>query len=445
MEVVDYDNMTDEEFMAAIDDGDIVEDATQSEEEEKEVVIEDTDQTDEAEGDPDTELETTEQGDGSEQETSEVDGEVSEEAGEENTQVEDNSKVEEKDDTEDNDAAVPDETIDSTDTDGEGDGSAPEKTDTVDYKAQYEAILKEKAKLQDFYDVATSEFTANGKKVKGVKDPAKLIAAQQMAAGYSEKMAGFKQYRPYMAPLKESGMLEDQGKFDMMMSIMNGDKEALKQHIKNLEIDPVMDLELDNINYKGESHLSSPLQITLDDVLENANTYGVKEKVEDVLLGGKWDKASVVELLNDPQSSADIVQHISGGEFEEVQDKIAELKRTDVMGTFSNQNSITQYRQAARLLSQELEREEAEANSKLESDRIAAVAAEKAKIEQERKDLEYKAKVEQKNKEAAEARAKASSVSKQKPTTKTKVKEEFDPAAMSDEEFTKLVDGFMYK
>jgi hypothetical protein len=65
--------------------------------------------------------------------------------------------------------------------------------------------LEELRKYKEFYDKVTGEFVANGRKVRGFTDPDKLIQAQQMAYGFSEKMAAFKKYKPYIKAIEDKG------------------------------------------------------------------------------------------------------------------------------------------------------------------------------------------------------------------------------------------------
>ncbi len=446
----EVDNMSDEEFEAFMDSTIDEEEEESTDEIEDETAgadevtdDEDTDQDEQADEEDDEGTDTEDLNDEEGSDTEDNDDEADEGETGENTQVDEGDS---KDDGEDDEDAPKDE--DSTDTedqkDEEGDGSTDKddkETDTVDYKSEYE-------KYKTFYDEVTGEFTANGKKMKGFTDPRKIIQSQQMAAGYSDKMAGFKQYRPYMAPLKERGMLEDQAKFDLAMNLIDGDKEALKQHIKNLGIDPMDDLDMDEISYTGQSQVSSAPEIALDELMENAQAHGVKDKVQQVL-GEQWDKESVMEFLQDPKAGTDLVEHLSNGAYDAVQQRIAEKKRIDVNGSYSNQPMIRQYREAAAELESEYDqyteyqKDKAKQEAAEAADKASKVAAEAARIEKERKDADYKARVEQQEKKTNEARLKASSVSKKKVKTKAKAKKEFDPMKLSDEDFMAQIDSFI--
>lgn len=397
---------------------------------------EDTDLSNESEDDNvDDEAETNEGIDDEPEETDEDTEETEDDEEEENAQVEGSNSGEEEEAGE-ADSTQEENADDSTETEENSDGEAPD-TDAVDYKKQYEELQASNEKLKAFYDEVTSEFTANGKKMKGFDDPKKIIQAQQMAAGFSEKMSAFKPYRPFMTAIKEQGLLEDPAKFDLAMNVLNRDPEAIKQIIKESGIDP-LDLDLENVNYAGKSYVASEPEIVLDDMLSNARTSGVEADIQRALSGRWAEDGSLAELLKNPEEAQGFVGHMVKAEdgrsaYDDVQDRVAEKLRTDYSGTFTNMTALQQYKTAAG----ELEREYNEQikTSKLtslkeqqaEAERAKAekVEAEKKRIEAERAEKEYKAKVEQEAKKASEARRKAANLST--PKKKAKAKAKFDP------------------
>jgi len=408
---------------------------------------EDTEGTDTPTEDPADDDDTNDLDDGQDDDTSDDAGEPEDEEDLENAQVDEsnlddegeNSDDEGNDDTPADDDGEKDDTSED-DTKDSNDGASTDTPET-DYEKQYEELMSKNQELQGFYDQVTADFKANGKMVKGFKDPKKIIQSNQMAAGYGEKMAGFKQYRPFMAPLKERGMLEDLDKFNLAMNIIDGDKEALKQHIKNLEIDPVTDLDIDEgINYTGKNHASDETDLALDDMFERARSTGVEDQLRDVLFD-KWDRASAAELINDPISRKGIVDHLSTGVYDAVMERVSENKRTDADGLYSTKSNLVQYQLAAEELKREFdqdvqaERERNEAQQAAEQARLqqeAEAAAEAKRQADLIAQQEYKAKVAQNNK-AEEARKKAASVSKRK--SKPAPKKAFDPMALDGDKF----------
>jgi len=264
-----------------------------------------------------------------------------------------------------------------------------------------------------------------------------------MAAGFSEKMAGFKKYKPYMAPLKDMGMLDNPEKFNLAMNIMSGDKEAIKKHIADLKLDPITDLDLDEIDYKNTNVLTSEVSMVMDDTMEVASRLGVDAKLQEVL-SKDWDDSSFGEFIDNSKVRDDLIHHLKDGSYELVNQRIAEMASTDVMGTFNSMSSIEKYRAAATELEAEYRRDQAlQENTKAKQAEQSAQTAEaesrkkieeeKAKIAKARKAKEYKQKVETEQKKVAAKRKKASLVSKKK--VKSKPAAKFDPMKLEGDDF----------
>ena len=304
----------------------------------------------------------------------------------------------------------------------------------------------EYARLKQFYDqIANAEFIANGKKVKGFTDPEKIIRSQQMLHGYSDRMKGFNEYRPFMKALKENGLLEDESKFNFALSLLKGDKAAIKQHMKTLSIDPV-DLELDETAYKPTNYVASKESLILEDTLQVARESGIEDKLRKTI-GEQWDNESFQEFVSNAEVRQDLLEHMQTGAFDLVQDKIAEMEVLDTYGTFRNMKSTDKYRQAVQLVNRELA-----AKRSSEPERVAPKASAQHVAQQQqnnridtallaKKEAEYKAQVEQKNREADEARKKAAAISKKKATT-TQTKK-FDPLALEGDDLNSFVDGLI--
>ncbi len=425
-----WEDMNDEEFLNTLDDIDNYEPGDDN--------VEDTDQVDDGTTSENTDIETDNFHDdeGLENESEELNDEP--EMHEENTQ-EANS-----DDGSDGSEAETGEGEEDGDVGSESDGKT-----ALNYEDEYKKILGERDQLRGFYDEVTSEFIANGKKVRGFDDPKKIIQAQQMAAGFADKMAGFKKYKPFIGTLKEKGFLEDPDKFNFAMQLLDGDPEALKQQMKNLEIDPV-EMDMEDINFQPQNQLQSDIGVAFDELVENAGQRGVDQQVRQVV-AKDWDDDSVIELLNDPQSSNDLVSHISSGVYDVVQDRMSEKKRTDYNNVYTSKPMIEQYREAASELEGEYvnymqqkqvydqQMAQMQQNQQYGGNGMQQQYAEPVANGQAE---EYRRKVELQNAEAAKARKKASSVSRRKPKTKNTVKS-FDPNDLSDSEMDQILDGLI--
>lgn len=295
-------------------------------------------------------------------------------------------------------------------------------------------------RLKQFYDaIANAEFVANGKKVKGFTDPEKIIRSQQMLHGYSDRMKGFNEYRPFMKALKDKGLLEDESKFNFALSLLDGDKAAIKQHMKSLNIDPV-DLELDESAYKQKNYVTSKEALVLEDTLQIAKETGIEEKLRKTI-GEQWDTESFNEFVKNPEVRQDLMEHMQSGAFDLVQDKIREMELLDNFGTFRNMKSTDKYRQAVQLVNRDLAAKKSSEPDRMQHQGNAHMNRIDTSLELAKKQAEYKAQVEQKNKEADEARKKAAMMSKKKiANTQTK---KFDPLALEGDELDSFVDSLI--
>lgn len=434
MDELDFDNMTDEQVEQILNDiqhgkyndassasgsesSNADEEEFNADADENEDDADDNDEDTEDQESDESDAETNDEDDGADQDTDE----------DEEDEDSENAPVDQ--DTDEKDA-------DSNGDAAENDGSSAEQSG-ID-AAEYDRYKK-------FYEtIANAEFNANGKRVKGFTDPEKIIQAQQMAYGFSDKMASFKQYRPFMKTLQERGMLEDPNKFNFVMDLLDGDPEALKAHLKTLNVDP-LDLDMEQVQYSGKNHVASQAEIILEDTLEQARNYGVEDKLR-ATIGQSWDAESFNEFLTVPEVRRDLLDHMATGAFDLVQERIAEMKTLDVGGTFTALKATDQYRQAVQSLTADANRQQQETQAKAPvqnkeatqvaprptADKSAELAAAKAKQE-----AEYKRNLETKNRLAEEARKKAASVSKKK-VSSTK-QEKFDPLALEGKELDDFV------
>lgn len=312
-------------------------------------------------------------------------------------------------------------------------------------------------RLKSFYEKVTGEFKANGKTIKGFNDPDKIIQGLQKAIGFEEKNAVINKHKKFLAPLKERGFLENPEKFNLALSIIDGDKEAIKQHLKNLEINPILDLELDNINYQEKQHLPSDSKVIYNETMDYAKEIGIEEKLSKVL-ADDFDNESFNEFIKYEKTRNDLIRHIQDGTYDLVKEKIDEIKLTDLSGEYRSLSATNQYRYAINVLAEELasknqvggnknNENSGKANIKNTVDNImpqAVVLDDKRKAEiVAEEEAKYREEVKRKL-EADKARKEAASVSKTKSTSKvTKKKEEFDPLALTGDDFKDYFNSLM--
>ena len=373
-----------------IDEEEDVDEAVDNTEEE---VVEDTDQEEDTEEDEDTD----DSDDDSDEETS--DEEVDDE--------EEDTQTTETDDESDNVDGDSDEEVDT-------EAEKPETTDEVNYKEFYEKV-------------ALAKFTANGREVEGFKNPEDLIRAQQMLHGYSDKMKVFKEYKKFIKPLEERKITADPDKFNLAMSLLDGDVEAIKKVIKDKGIDP-LEMDLEDIKYTQKDYLPNETQLMFDETIEQAKELGIEEKFNKALTKD-FDDASFKEFVDNPLVRRDLMQHLQDGTYDIVQNEIKSMELLDTAGQLNGMSTVDKYRAAVNRLQQ---RSIQEQPVKVEP-KVDKVADEKARIDKERVAEEFKRKAAEKEAKIAEERKKAASVSKKK-VVKRKV-QEVKPEALKGDQF----------
>lgn len=422
---IDYDNMSYDEVEAILQQ---IDSGTFEQEDYTATTADDETETNDLSSDEDNNAEDTDDSDDSQDDTDTEDQDDDSDTATGSESDDDDSANTQETNQDDNGQKA------DTSTNEDASGTETGKIDPAEY-----------ARLKQFYDaIANAEFVANGKKVKGFTDPEKIIRSQQMLHGYSDRMKGFNEYRPFMKALKENGLLEDESRFNFALSLLKGDKAAIKQHMKTLSIDPV-DLELDETAYKPTNYVASKESLILEDTLQVARESGIEDKLRKTI-GEQWDNESFQEFVSNAEVRQDLLEHMQSGAFDLVQDKIAEMELLDTYGTFRNKKSTDKYREAVQVVNRELA-----AKRSAEPQRLAHQASPQYVAQQQnnridtallaKKEAEYKAQVEQKNREADEARKKAAALSKKKVTT-TQTKK-FDPLTLEGDDLNSFVDGLI--
>lgn len=321
------------------------------------------------------------------------------------TDYEDTDEETESDEEEETEQESDDSTEDTSNTEEddleenahENEEESKEESENTDSEPNY----------KEFYEkVALAKFTANGKEVEGFKDPADLIRAQQMLHGYSDKMKVFKEYKPFLKALEERKLTTDADKFNLVMSLIDGDTEAIKKVLKDKNIDP-LELDLDDIRYTAKNVLPSKAQMLIEETYEQADNLGIADKFSRVI-NKDWDVKSLQELVDNSAVRNDLLQHLNDGTYDIVNNEIKRMELLDSTGALDGMSSIEKYRAAViRLQQQNVQKPAVQASTKVTVDKIAQ--AEKAKAE-----AEFKKKAALKEAEVAEQRKKAASVSKKK-------------------------------
>ena len=154
-------------------------------------------------------------------------------------------------------------------------------------------------------------FKANGKEIapRTVEDVVQLM---QMGANYTKKMQSIAPMRKAVESLSNAG-IDSEEKLSYLIDLYKGDKEAIKQLLKNNQID-AMDLDLDEVNYNpNKQNIASDADVKFAETLSNIN-----ESLPQIqnIMDKQWDAESKRILLSDPRALQALHEEIQMGRFD---------------------------------------------------------------------------------------------------------------------------------
>lgn len=377
--------MSDEEFLSM--DPTQFEGSMETVSEESEETFDDQDDQSDLDNEDHEESEETEDS----EETEATESEESEDEEEDS----DETFEEQEETSEDNESEDPAESGETSDQ-----GSTEETS--VDYKAQYERIL--------------APFRANGKEMQ-VKSINEAISLMQMGANYNKKMAALK---PSLKILKmlENHQLLDEGKLSFLMDLDKKNPEAIRKLVKDSGID-LFDLDQEGENeYKPNTYTVHDNELELDAVLDELQDTPTYSKTLDVV-SNKWDNASKGIIAKNPQLLKAINEHVANG----IYDRISkEVERERMLGRLQGVSDLDAYKQIGDVLDA---RGEFNHLVQQPNQRTQPVAQKKLAPKGRKEDSKLK--------------SKRRAASPTKTATATPTDNDFNPLAMSDDEFSKLI------
>lgn len=183
-------------------------------------------------------------------------------------------------------------------------------TPDIDYKAEYERLI--------------APFRANGKdmQIASIDDARTLMS---MGANYNKKMAALKPNLKLLKMLENNDLL-DEGKLSYLIDLDKKNPEAINKFIKESGVDP-MDIDADEpTDYKPNTYTVNDKEVELDAVLDDIKESPAYAETIDVV-GNKWDKASKQIILETPVMLRVINAHIENGIYKQITD-VVEHERT---------------------------------------------------------------------------------------------------------------------
>jgi hypothetical protein len=294
--------------------------------------------------------------------------------------------------------------VDTKDSEKVDDKSTKDES-TIDYKSEYERLL--------------APFKANGRDIQ-VKNIDEAITLMQMGANYNKKMAALKPNLKLMKLLEKGGLLSEE-KISFLIDLDRKDPAAINKLVKDSGIDP-MDLDAEKASaYRQSTYTVDDKEIELDTVLDDIQgTPSYNRTLE--IVSTKWDAASKQVIASNPGILKVINDHVSSGIYDKIQ-KVIDNER--MFGRLVGMSDIEAYRQVGDALHA---RGEFNANAQGSSQPAAQPAAEKVVVQPKPK-----------QEDDGKLKDKKRAASSTKPAVSNSAQVDFNPLAMSDEEFSKHV------
>lgn len=277
--------------------------------------------------------------------------------------------------------------------------AAPEVA--VDYKAAYEKLF--------------TPFKANGKDI-AIANVDDAISLMQMGANYNKKMAALKPNLKLMKLLENNGLLSEE-KIGFLIDLDKKNPDAISKLIKDSGADP-MDLDAEKASgYKPNTYTVDDREIELDTVLDEIQgTSSYNRTLE--IVSTKWDGPSKQVIADTPRLLTVINGHVQSGIYDTI---IKEVERERMFGRLSGLSDIEAYRQVGDAIQSRGGFDHLSTQVQPKPIPVPVVPP-KPRVDEEK------------------LRDKKRAASSTKPTGSTVVKD-FNPLAMSDDEFSKQVNS----
>lgn len=269
--------------------------------------------------------------------------------------------------------------------------------DAVNYKAEYEKVF--------------APFVANGKQMQ-VQSAEEAVTLMQMGANYNKKMAALKPNLKLLKLLENNGLLSEE-KLSFLIDLDKKNPDAISKLMKDSGIDP-LEMDVSKSEYKPKTYTVDDRELELDSVLEKIQDTPTFQKTLDVV-SNKWDGPSKQIVAATPQLIEVINSHMQSGVYDLIS---TEVERERMLGRLNGMSDIDAYRHVGEAM-----------HTRGAFNTPAKSAAKPA----ERQPITPKPKADD-----AAVRAKKLAASTPKAAAPVKNDPDFNPLALSDEDFAKI-------
>ncbi len=304
---------------------------------------------------------------------------------------------------------------DSGETSDEQEVKEPEDVKVVESvvdAAKEEASTEDSIDYKQVYSKIFAPFKANGKEIS-VASVDDAISLMQMGANYTKKMSALKPNLKLMKLLENSSLLSEE-KISYLIDLDKKSPEAISKLIKDSNLDP-MDLDADKASgYKPNTYSVDDREIELDSVLDEIQGTPTYSRTLDIV-STKWDKESKQVIANTPQLLKVINSHVQTGIYDTI---LKEVESERMFGRLDGLSDIEAYRRVGDAIQSRGGFNQL-GHQKETQPKPVTVTPVVAKVEDDK------------------LKDKRRAASSTKPAGSASVAKDFNPLAMSDEEFSK--------
>lgn len=270
----------------------------------------------------------------------------------------------------------------------------------------------------DFMAEVLKPFKANGREMS-VTSPEEVRTLMQQGANYNKKMQGLKPHLALVKQLEQNNLLSDE-KIGFLIDLSKKNPEAIGKLLKDSGIDP-LDLDSDKVaGYKPNTYTISDEQLNLDSVLDDLKD---DEHFKPVIhaVANEWDVTSQKAVAAEPNVLRVLAKHKELGVYDTI---TTEVERRKALGQLNGVPAL----QAYKLVGDEFEAAGKFANL-VSAKPATSLPVKKTVAAKPAKPAESQAVIDKRKAAASTASA---------PAIKPGIDPDFNPLAMSDEEFAKI-------
>lgn len=246
--------------------------------------------------------------------------------------------VEETDTSLDNDDVADEETTEKLVDDVTDNSDKDLEEVTEETKKEPDAKTDSTFDYESAYKKLTTPFKANGREIK-VENVDEAIQLMQMGANYNKKMAALKPKLKVLRMLEDNGLL-DESKLSFYIDVEKKNPDAIQKLIKDSGIDPLdIDTTADT-KYKPNTYTVDEREIALEEILEEIKDTPSYSKTMKTV-SSEWDSESKKVLLTNPTIIRDINEHIQNGIYDQV---MAVVEKERMLGRLTGLSDLAAYK-----------------------------------------------------------------------------------------------------